>query len=344
MIRDIDHIIEKALKGDKYSVSRLISSIERDDEHATKILERIYPRSGDAFYLGITGPPGAGKSTLVDRIVCQYSDANIPTAVIAVDPSSPFTGGSLLGDRIRMKSDKAIKNCFFRSMSAGKMVGGLARTTKEASWVLAASGRKVIIIETVGVGQSELDIMNAADSVLVALTPESGDGIQLMKSGLLEIADIFVINKADRPGAEEMRVALEEMLDQKERVTQRYQWRPPVICTSADRGENISELYENIVLHCKYLQKSKAMDQRRVLQYKSEILREICREVLVKMNRAGIDDSFLTDLSTVMKDRNRSPHNVAKALANEVLQTCPKSFSEKDAMLKELISVSEDNN
>lgn len=342
-MNDIDHIIEKALNGDKFSVSRLISLIEREDEHAPKILEAIYPHSGNAFYLGITGSPGAGKSTLVDKLVTQFYINNFSVAVIAVDPSSPFTGGALLGDRIRMNTEKAGSNCFFRSMSAGKMVGGLAQKTKEASWVLDASGREVIIIETVGVGQSELDVMMAVDTVIVALTPESGDGIQLMKSGILEIADIFVVNKADRPGAEEMQFAIEEMLDQKEQVTRKLQWRPPVLRTSADRGDGISKLYENIVNHCKYLKDSDVLKQRRELQYKSEIIRGIHKEVMNILKESGVDDEFFSDLSRTMKKRNKLPHNVAKTLARKIFHGGLKHFEEKKNFLDSLVSTTEDD-
>jgi len=338
----IDTLIKAALEGDKFSISRLISLIEREDESASRILEKIYPHSGNSFYLGITGPPGSGKSTLVNKLVQHFRRNNFSVAVIAVDPSSPFSGGALLGDRVRMDKKISGSKCFFRSMSAGRVVGGLAQRTKEASWVLDASGKEIIIIETVGVGQSELDIMTAADSIVVTLTPESGDGIQIMKAGILEIADIFVVNKADRPGAEENQFTLERMLDLKEQVKSAAPWRPPIVCTSAVRGDGVSELYESIILHYNFLKESEILQQRRELQYKSELIHKIHQEVDEILKENDIDENFFLELARTMKKRNKLPHTVAKMLARQIFQKSSMCYRDKQSLIDDLLSTMED--
>jgi LAO/AO transport system kinase len=277
---DADKLIEETLNGEKLSIARLISMVERGDEQAPYIMEKIYPHSGNAYYIGVTGPPGAGKSTTVDRLVKMFCENGFSVGVVAVDPSSPFTGGSLLGDRIRMTIKPKKKwDVFFRSMSAGRVMGGLARTTKEASRILDASGKQIIIIETVGVGQSELDIAQATDTVMVIVVPESGDSIQIMKAGLMEIADIFVINKADRPGVENILQAVEGMLERSIEVQQMLDeskrkpmdWKHPIFLTSAAFNKGIAELYEGIWDHHRHLQEKLRLQNRRKLQLKNEL-------------------------------------------------------------------------
>ena len=318
-MKNIDTIINAALEGDKPSVSRLISLLERGDPSAPAILEKIYPHSGKAFYIGITGPPGAGKSTLVDKLVGLFCRNNFSVAVIAVDPCSPFTGGALLGDRVRMNCATKERDCFFRSMSAGKAMGGLAQKTKEASWVLDACGRQVIIIETVGVGQSELDIMMATDTVLVVLTPESGDRIQIMKAGLLEIADIFVVNKADRPGADDIDFAIHNMLDRKEQVSGTMMWRPPVFKTSADKNHGIAELYTGIGLHQKHTRNTSAFKDRREQQYNDELLKGIEEEIKELMMNKIMDDPLLRKISKNMRRLKKAPRSAARMIMTSML-------------------------
>ena len=282
---DVDRLIEESLNGEKLSIARLISMVERGDEQAPYIMEKIHPYSGNAYYIGVTGPPGAGKSTAVDRLVKMFCENGFSVGVIAVDPSSPFTGGALLGDRIRMTIKPKKKwDVFFRSMSAGRVMGGLARTTKEASRILDASGKQIIIIETVGVGQSELDIAQATDTVLVIVVPESGDSIQIMKAGLMEIADIFVINKADRPGVENILQAVEGMLERSIEVQQMLdeskrkppmEWKHPIFLTSASFNRGITELYEGIWDHHRHLQENLRLENRRKSQLKNELKHRI---------------------------------------------------------------------
>ncbi len=271
-VQDIDSLIQASLNGEKLPTARLISLVERGDPQAPYIMGAISPHSGTAYYIGVTGPPGAGKSTTVDRLVAQFSRNNYSVGVIAVDPTSPFTGGALLGDRIRMNAGDTDRDVFFRSMSSGRAMGGLARTTREAAKILDAGGRQIIIIETVGVGQSELDIAQSTDTVLVVLMPESGDHIQMMKAGLMEIADVFAVNKADRPGAEHIAGTIRELL---ERSSPKPEWRPTVFLTSASLNKGIPALYEGLWAHHRHLQQNSRLEERRKSQLKNELRSQI---------------------------------------------------------------------
>ncbi len=304
----VDELIERSLKGEKLSISRLISMVERSDEYAPYIMEKISPHAGKAYYIGVTGPPGAGKSTTVDRLISMFCKNNLSVGVIAVDPSSPFSGGSLLGDRVRMNVKSEKMDVFIRSMSSGRVMGGLARTSKEAARILDACGKQIIIIETVGVGQSELDIAEATDTVVVILTPESGDSIQIMKAGLMEIADIFVINKADRPGAEDISTSIRGML---KRSLRKRDWDPQIFMTSASISKGIDELYAGIWSHYDHLDENSRLEQRRKRQLRQELHTRIENEFA----KILWDMVHKKDIEQVVNDawlRRADPQNTAQ--------------------------------
>jgi LAO/AO transport system kinase len=238
-------LVERMLGGDRVALAKLMTRVENEAGDVASVMASIYPRLGHADTLGVTGPPGAGKSTLVDRLIGKLRSADQSVGVVAVDPSSPFSGGAVLGDRIRMQNHALDPAVFIRSLSTRGRRGGLARATRQITHLLDAFGKDRIIIETVGVGQTELDIMELARTVIVVLVPEAGDTVQVMKAGLLEIAHIFVVNKADREGAMRMKTELQTMLQLRPTAG----WEVPVLLTEANQGRGIDELMVAIDAH-----------------------------------------------------------------------------------------------
>jgi LAO/AO transport system kinase len=264
----LEHIAQRVLQGDARAVARLISRLENDAPDAIPLLRAIFHATGKAFVLGVTGAPGAGKSTLVDGLIRQARQAGATVAVLAVDPSSPFTGGAILGDRIRMQAHANDTGVFIRSMGARGQLGGLARATRKAIHVLDAAGYAMIIVETVGVGQSELDIAAAADTTVVVVTPGMGDTVQTLKAGILEIADVFALNKADQEGAAQTLRALRGMLH----MGPASEWDVPVVETRAHEAAGLALLWETISRHRIYLEETGQLADRRSVRLKGEVL------------------------------------------------------------------------
>jgi LAO/AO transport system kinase len=235
---------ERVLAGDPRAIARAISYIEDESPSGAELVRRLFPKTGRAYLVGITGPPGAGKSTLVDRITAEYRKANQTVGVVAVDPTSPYSGGAILGDRVRMQAHAGDAGVFIRSMATRGHLGGLARATGEVAVVLDAAGKDIVIIETVGVGQDEVDIVRTADVSVVTIVPGTGDEVQALKAGIMEIADIFVVNKADREGADRTVTSIEAMLSLHSFAD--GEWRPPIVKTEATSGRGVPELLQTI--------------------------------------------------------------------------------------------------
>src|SRR5689334_21232398 len=237
-------LAERVLAGDARAIARAISLIEDESTAGAELVREIYRRTGRAYLIGVTGPPGAGKSTLVDRMTAELRKAGQSVGIIAVDPTSPYTGGAILGDRVRMGAHFGDEGVFIRSMATRGHLGGLSRATSDAALVLDASGKDIVLIETVGVGQDEIDIVRTADVSIVTMVPGAGDDVQALKAGIMEIADIFVVNKADREGADRTVASIEMVLSL--RTFAAGEWRPPIVKTEATTGKGIAELIDVI--------------------------------------------------------------------------------------------------
>ena len=275
---DTENLIRRALDGERLAIARLISLVEDGGDGLGPAMEALYPHTGSAYSIGITGAPGAGKSTLTERVVRRARRAGHKVGVLAIDPSSPFTGGALLGDRVRMQVHATDPDVFIRSMATRGHLGGIALATPEAVRVLDACGKDLVIIETVGVGQAEVEITDACDTTVVVVNPGWGDAVQASKAGLMEIADVFVVNKADRAGTKDTIRELRQMLNMAE-----ADWKPEIVATVAIKGEGTDDLWNAVEKHRAYQEERGLLDarrRRRVARELTEIVAERFRERL----------------------------------------------------------------
>lgn len=310
-------LTQRILQGDRRAVARAISYIENDHPSRLEVLQDLFPYTGKAFLLGITGAPGAGKSSFVDCFIGYLRKQGFTVGIIAVDPTSPFTGGAILGDRVRMQSHSLDEGVFIRSMGTRGSLGGLARASKEAARILDAAGFDVILMETVGVGQSELEIMNVADSVAVLLNPGGGDTIQAFKAGIMEIADLFILNKADLPGIQKLAREVEQMLDLAKHDAP---WRPPVVQTISVQNKGIDEVWKAFVDHRAFLQQQGDWETKRVGRLKDEVIELVdfhLHQLLLQKLKTHAFGQLLDDVG----NRRKDPYEVAQQIITEWLKT-----------------------
>jgi len=316
---NVQRLVEGLFKGDVASISRLISLTENDFSKAEEISRIIYPHTGKSHIIGITGPPGSGKSSLVNKLALRWRERGKTIGIIAVDPSSPYSGGALLGDRVRMRDVVGVDGVFIRSMATRGSLGGLARATRDAVNILDASGKNIVIVETVGAGQSEVAIMKVAQTIVMVLCPGLGDDIQAMKAGTTEIADIFVINKSDKPEAMETAYELERVLDYEGLFESKQGWVPPVISTSATKNIGIDQLLDKIEEHQKFLASMnlKLLDEKRAVMELIETLGvKIEKEALKKAKESPMFD----DLIKKIVQKKIDPYQAADAILREYLK------------------------
>lgn len=311
----ISELVEKLLKRDKRALARLLTLIETEPDNLSNIISAVRPHSRGAYCVGLTGPPGAGKSTMVNSLIEVLRSENMEVGVLAVDPSSPFTGGAVLGDRIRMQKHYLDDNVFIRSLATRGAQGGLSSFLSAAISVMDAFGFEYVIVETVGVGQTELDVMRVADTVIVVTVPEAGDTIQSIKAGLMEVADIFVVNKMDRDGSSRMAAAIKSSIN----MGQMDQgWKTPVLLTQADKGLGVDDLYKTVLKHRRMLEETHKLDQVRRERKVDEF-----RNVLINMIRTQTDlmvrdNSRLAALAKLVEDGALDPYTAAENALNQI--------------------------
>ena len=303
-------LAERLLAGDKRALARAITLIENDDPAGWELVREVFPRTGRARIVGLTGPPGVGKSTLIGALTAEMRKADRDVAVLSIDPSSPFTRGALLGDRIRLSDHFLDAGVFIRSMASRGALGGLSEATLQAALLMDASGKDDVFIETVGVGQAEIDIVDHGDTIVLVLMPGSGDSIQALKAGVMEIPDIIVVNKADHPMTDTMIREIRGVLS----LGPSTSWRVPIVRTEAAKGEGVAELAEKISEHREHIEAEGTLDERRARNLRNEVLELAASRMRRQLESAVADDASVRDLLDRVVKRELDPASAAKEL------------------------------
>jgi len=312
MTVSVENWAEQVRSGDERAISRAVSAIENRSRDAEELLRQLFPHTGRAYRIGITGAPGTGKSTLVDRLAGHYRGHKKTVGIIAVDPSSPFTGGAILGDRVRMQGHATDGGIFIRSMATRGYLGGLAQATGDTALLLDAAGKEMILVETVGVGQGEIEIVRLADCTIVVLVPGMGDDVQSLKAGLMEIGDIFVLNKSDREGAGRFEQQLRAIL---QIVPERDGWKPSVVRTIATENKGIAELAEQVELFRKHFDRADERRAREIAHWKEWLLRLLESRLMERVVGEHMDEAQFEKLAGEVAARKKDPY----AAVNEIL-------------------------
>jgi LAO/AO transport system kinase len=315
MTASIPSWVERIRHGEVRALARAISTIEDGRPESTALLKALFPFSGRARVIGLTGAPGAGKSTLVDQLAREYRKQERTVGIIAVDPTSPYSGGAILGDRIRMQAHHADPGIYIRSMATRGFLGGLARATTDAATVLDASGKDLVVIETVGVGQDEVEIVRLADITVVILVPGMGDDVQSLKAGIMEIADIFVINKSDREGADRVEREIRAM---QTLAIRSDQWTPPVIKTVATEGKGVAELAAAVAGYEKFLGQKDLLLKKKISNWRERLIEMLRETLLERLLREHVPEAEIARLAAEIAEHRRDPYSLVEEIVGRL--------------------------